>query len=81
MIPSTGIIGLFAVVFLGIAMVLLRWPEIGTLLAAALLYLNLLPIGIRLHGVPPFMVAATALLVIPALVQPLAVRRDRAIID
>jgi putative inorganic carbon (hco3(-)) transporter len=72
---------LLATVALVILLVLLRRPETGTLMAAAILYLNLLPIGIRYHHLHPVFAIATAALVVPALLQYWVVNHDRLLID
>lgn len=74
-------VGPAILVLLVLAAVLLRWPEIGTLLAVTLLYLNLPAIAVKLHGLPYTVALAAGCLIIPALLRNLFSRRDRIILD
>lgn len=77
---TTAILGLLATFGLGVGGAVLRWPELGALLATGILYLNLLPILMR-HGVPSMIVAAAAALIVPALVKHWIVDRKGIVVD
>ena len=81
MMSSIGLLAVVAAVGVGIGIALLKWPEIGTLMAAAVLYMNLIPIAVRLHGVPAVAAVCVVGLVVPPLVQQLLLRRERVVLD
>lgn len=81
MIPFSPAPGLVVLVFLVVAFLLLRWPEVGTLFALLLLYLNLPANAVKLYGLPYPIAAGAAVLLVPALVQTFFIRRSRALID
>src|SRR5262245_12876565 len=81
MIPIAGNLALFALVALVAVLALLRWPEAGTLIATALLYLNLLPVAIAYHHVPPVFAALMVVLVAPPLVKYLVLDHGSLIVD
>lgn len=81
MLPTVGSLALLLVVAIALGFVVLRWPEVGALLATAVVYLNLLPIAIRYHHVSPVFAAVVAALVVPALLKHWAIDRNGLVID
>jgi hypothetical protein len=74
-------VGPAILLLLVLAAVLLRWPEIGTLIAVTLLYLNLPAIAVKLHALPYPIVLLAGCLIVPALLRNLFSQRDRIILD
>lgn len=76
--PLWALGGLLAILVL---LALLKWPDSATLLVLFYIYTNLGVVGIRFHGVPPFVATALfpMLLAIP-LIWYLLVRREKLII-
>jgi O-antigen ligase/polysaccharide polymerase Wzy-like membrane protein len=72
--------GLGALLLVVVAVLLLRWPEIGTLVTLALVYLNLPAVAVRIHGVPSYAVLGAGILVVPALFQAITTGR-RVVFD
>jgi O-antigen ligase/polysaccharide polymerase Wzy-like membrane protein len=81
MMSRAGNPGILVALLVGLAVALVRWPALGAVLATALLYLNLLPIAIRSHGVPPVVVAGAAALLVPDLIRTFVVQRGRLIVN
>src|SRR5262245_50650804 len=76
-----GIAALAAAVALGLGTALLYRPELGILLATALLYLNAIPIAIRNFHLPSVFFATPIVLMIPALFKHWVTARAGLAID
>ena len=76
--PGLILLGIAALVF---ATMLFRSPEMGPPLAMAIMYLNLIPIAMRYHGVPGLVALPVVGLVVPVLVRNWLLNHERPIID
>jgi len=81
MMHHKGIVAFAAAVALAIGTVLLHRPELGILLATALLYLNAIPIAIRNFQLSSMFFATPIVLMIPALLKHWVVDREGLVID
>lgn len=60
-------------------MVLLKWPDMATLLVVFYIYANLGPVAMRFHGVPSFIAMGFSVLLVIPLLWYLLVRREKLV--
>jgi putative inorganic carbon (hco3(-)) transporter len=75
--PFLPIVGALGVLLL---IVLLKWPDVATLLVIFFIYTNAGPVAIRFHNVPAFVATGFPVILIIPLIWYLLVRREKLVI-